>query len=124
MEVNRHPSPRGIHDSVFFIFLSFLFREGSFRFVLLADGRPFGDFQDRGPPPCNNDESTREAYLEIRGGGPKGGVEANDGSLADLAGADHVVVNVRLPRHDDRCVCGLKWGWGVDDVWEKKKKKR
>lgn len=53
-EVSRQPSPRGVHDGVFFIFLSFLFREGCFRYVLMADGRPSGDFQDGDPPPCNN----------------------------------------------------------------------
>lgn len=38
-------------------------------------------------------------YREIGAGGPEGAIQAKDGTLGDLAGADEVVIDVCLPGH-------------------------
>lgn len=42
----------------------------------------------------------RHTHAETRGGSPESAVHAADGGLGDVASADEVVVNVRLPAHD------------------------
>lgn len=38
-------------------------------------------------------------YREVGAGGPDGAVQAKDGTLSDLAGADEVGIDVCLPGH-------------------------